>query len=91
MLRAVSKMDAGPRTALEKMLEAGGKAIAAAFKTIGHSRESLQKTADDFNKRVNAIQERDKCARHEAMTKARAEDPDAYQAYQGASPGGGAN
>ena len=91
VLRAISKMDAGTQAALEKMLEAGGKAISAAFKTIGHSKEALQKTGADFSKRVDAIQERDKCARHEAMSKARAEDPAAYQAYQDANPGGGAN
>lgn len=91
VLRAISKMDAGPRAALEKMLEAGGKAIAAAFQTIGHSKEALQKSAADFNKRVDAIQAREKCARHEAMSKARAEDPDAYQAYQDANSGAGTN
>lgn len=85
VVRAISKMAEKPRAALEKMLEAGGKAIAAAFETIGHNKETLAKTAADFNKRVDEIQARDKCSRVDAMSKARLEDPAAFDAYQSAS------
>lgn len=88
VLRGIAKMEAGPRAALEKMLEVGGKAIAAAFTTIGNSSEAMQKSAQDFNKRVSAIQERDKCSKSDAMSKARAEDPQAFEAYQGSQASG---
>ena len=83
-LRAIDKIEPGAKAALLKMLEVGGKAISASFERVGHGREALHKSAQDFEKRVSAIQERDKCARPTAMSKARAEDPDAYAAYQAA-------
>lgn len=83
-LRAIDKMDEGPKTALLKMLEVGGKAINAAFQTIGSRNEDVAKAAGTFEKRVNEIAARDKCPRHEAMTKARTEFPEEFAAYQDA-------
>jgi len=82
VLRAIAKMTDEPRKALEKMLEAGGKAIAAAFQTIGRASGELSKSAADFNKRVDEIQKRDNCSRVDAMSKARIEDPAAFEAMQ---------
>lgn len=84
VLRAISKMDEGPRAELEKMLAAGGKAIAAAFETIGHQQGDISKSGADFEKRVSEIVARDKCTKTEALRKARVEDPAAFEAYQSA-------
>lgn len=83
VLRAISKMAEEPRAELEKMLAAGGKAIAAAFQTIGHSRDAVAKSAADFEKRVTEIAQRDKLPRFQAMEKARAEFPEEFRAYAG--------
>ncbi|MBZ0173098.1 MAG: hypothetical protein K8E66_12000 [Phycisphaerales bacterium] len=83
VLRAISKMAEEPRAELEKMLAAGGKAIAAAFQTIGHSRDAVAKSAADFEKRVTEIAQRDKLPRFQAMEKARAEYPEEFRAYAG--------
>lgn len=82
ILRAVDKMDEGPRAALLKMLEVGGKAISAAFDKIGHSREDVAKTAGDFNKRVDEIMSRDKITKLAALEKAEKEFPNEFKAYQ---------
>ncbi len=83
-LRAIDKMEVGARSALLKMLEVGGKAIAAAFNTIGHKNEQLTKSADDFTKKVAEIKKRDGLSASEALVKAREENPEAFAAYQGA-------
>lgn len=83
VLRAVSKVDESARDALMKMLDAGNKAIGAAFQTIGHDREAVRKSADSFAKRVDEIISRDKISRDAAMTKARELYPDEFKAYQG--------
>lgn len=83
VLRAISKMEEGPRKALEKMLEVGGKAIKAAFQTIGHKDgKAVAKTAADFNKRVDEIVARDKVTKMAALEKARVEFPAEFEAYQ---------
>lgn len=83
VLRAADRMEEGPRAALLKMLEVGGKAIAAAFDTIGHRRESVDKSADAFAKRVSEVQARDGCTKLQAMERAQREFPDEFAAYQG--------
>lgn len=85
VLRAVNKMADEPRKALLKMLEAGGKAIEAAFEKIGHSREDIAKTGQAFETKVTEIQKRDGATRSVAMSKARQEDPEAFKAYQDAT------
>ena len=83
VVRAVSKIaDEGVRKALTEMLEVGGKAIGAAFKSLGHQDENVQKSAADFNKRVSEIASRDKISKSKAMSKARAEFPDEFAAFQ---------
>lgn len=82
VLRAIDKMDAGPRDALLKMLSVGGKAVAAAFDTVGHKVGDLTKSAQDFEKRVSEVQARDKCTKLEALEKAAREFPDEHAAYQ---------
>jgi hypothetical protein len=83
--RAISKIDdADVRKSLEDMLEVGGKAIGAAFKSLGHQDVNVQKSASDFNKRVDDIMARDKIGKSKAMSKARAEYPDEFAAYQAA-------
>lgn len=83
ILRAIDKMDEGPRTALLKMLSVGSKAISAAFETIGHKQASAAVSAQAFDKRVSEVQARDKCTRSEAMSKARQEFPSEFLAAQG--------
>jgi hypothetical protein len=82
VLRAVSKMDEKARTTLDAMLKSGGKAISAAFGTIGHRGGDAQKSAGDFNKRVTEVMARDKVSKLIAMEKAEREFPDEFQAFQ---------
>lgn len=84
VLRAIDKMDAKPRADLLKMLEVGSKAVDAAFAKIGHSSEAVRKSGADFERRVSEIVARDKVGKSEAMSKARAEFPEEYRAYQDA-------
>jgi cation transport regulator ChaB len=85
VLRAIDKMSEKPRETLLKMLEVGAKAVDAAFVKIGHNHEQAQKSADDFNKRVDEVAARDKISKAAAMSKARVEFKDEYEAYQAAS------
>lgn len=82
VIRAISKMDEGPRTAITKMLAVGGKAITAAFDTIGHRGEEVAKAAGAFEKRVSEVQARDKCTKVAALERAREEFPEEFKAYQ---------
>lgn len=82
VLRAISKMEAGPRAILEKWLEIGGKALSAAFEKIGHSHEQARKSSSDFSKRVNEIMARDKIGQLAALEKAQQEYPKEYDAFQ---------
>ena len=82
VLRAIEKMDDGPKAALYKMLSVGGKAISAAFNRIGHSNEGVAKSARDFEKRVTEIMSRDKINKLEALDKAAREFPQEFEAYQ---------
>lgn len=85
VLRAVGKMDEAARDSLMKMLAAGGKAISAAFETVGHDREAVQKSAQDFNKRIDEVMRDHKMGRAAAMEKARELYPEEFKAYQGKS------
>lgn len=82
VIRAISKMDDGPRAVLEKWLTIGAKAVSAAFNTIGHAHELTRKSAADFEKRVNEVQARDKISRLAALEKAQREFPEEFKAYQ---------
>lgn len=82
VLRAISKMDAGPRAVLENWLGIGAKAVAAAFDKIGHSHEQAVKSANDFEKRIDEVQARDKSTRLAALEKAQREFPAEFKAYQ---------
>lgn len=82
VIRAISKMDEGPRSAITKMLAVGGKAIKAAFDTIGHRGEEVAKAAGAFEKRVSEVQARDKCTKVAALERARVEFPEEFKAYQ---------
>jgi hypothetical protein len=82
VLREIAKMADGPRAILEKWLSVGGKAVGAAFETLGHSREQTQKSAADFEKRVAEVEARDKIGRLAALEKAQREFPAEFAAYQ---------
>lgn len=82
VIRAIAKMDEGPRAVLEKWLTIGAKAVASAFNTIGHAHEQLHKSAADFEKRVTEVQSRDKSTRLAALEKAQREFPEEFKAYQ---------
>lgn len=82
VLRAIEKMEDGPRAAVLKMLEVGGKAISAAFQTIGHKRGDVAKSGADFEKRVSEIMTRDKITKLAALDKAAREYPGEFEAYQ---------
>jgi cation transport regulator ChaB len=84
VLRAIDKMDEGPKAAVLKMLSVGAKAINAAFQSIGTQAGQISKSADAFEKRVTEVQSRDKIGRSAAMTKAREEFPDEFKAFQDA-------
>lgn len=83
VLRAIDKMDEAPRGALLKMLSVGGKAVSAAFETIGHKQGRSAVSSHAFDKRVSEVQARDKCSRSDAMSKARQEFPAEFTAAQG--------
>lgn len=82
VVRAMSKMDEGPREALRKMLGVGSKAVLAAFDTIGHRGGEIAKSGAAFEKRVGEIQARDKCSKIDALEKAAQEFPSEFAAYQ---------
>ena len=82
ILQGISKMEDGPRAALEAMLKVGDKAVSAAFQKIGHTGEQKVANAAAFNKRVSEIKAREKCSGTEAMAKARDEFPDEFAAFQ---------
>lgn len=85
-LRAIHGIeDEAVRKAAFDMLEAGAKAAAAAFKSLGHQDEAVRKSAADFEKRVTEIAARDKVTKTKAMSKARTEFPDEFAAYQAAT------
>jgi hypothetical protein len=82
--RAIAKMEEGARKALERMLSAGEKAISAGFESLGHHREALTKTAEDFQKRVDEIREKEDCSHTKALQRARKRFPEEFEAYQSA-------
>lgn len=81
-LKAISKLDKAAQDTLNAMLEAGNKAMKAAFDTVGSKRERTEKTGADFEKRINEIAKRDNIGRVEATQKARREYPEEFAAYQ---------
>ena len=86
VFKALVEMDEDARKPLEDMLEAGNKAVSAAFKQIGHGGgDGDVPAATEFNKRVAEVKKREDCSATEAMQKAREEYPDEFEAYQNSS------
>lgn len=90
VLKAVSEIsDESTRTALSTMLKSGNGALKAAFDSIGHKdgkgNPVNKADAEKFTKRVSEIASRDKITQSAAMTKARAEYPEEFKAYQAAN------
>lgn len=84
-LKAVSKLPESVQKTLNTMLEAGDKAIKAAFSTIGkHAGKdpSQVEKAQAFERHVAEIAKRDNLSRAAALTKARHEYPAEFAAFQ---------
>jgi len=85
MLKAIEKMDEPLRKSFEAVFAQSEKLAKAAFSTVGTSSgdsENIKKSKQDFETKVTEIAKRDNIARAAAMTKARAEHPDLFKAYQ---------
>lgn len=86
VLKAVSGMTEEVQKTFEAMLAAGEKAIKAAYDKLGHlPRKEGAGDPKAFEKRISEIASRDKCGRAEAMSKARKEYPEEFEAYQSQS------
>ncbi len=88
-LKSIASLPEGVRGPLEKMLIVGDKAVSKAYATVGTKGGSvnpLEKNDNgaSFEKRVKEIQKRDAIPEVEAMTKARQEFPEEFDAYQNA-------
>lgn len=93
VLKAIQGLDSDVQVAIEKMFDAGEKAIAQGFQKFGHrdtgdhGQYGKQATGDSVAKSkwtaiVSDIQKRDGISRTKALSKARQENPEAYEAYQ---------
>lgn len=93
VLKAIQSLDSDVQLTIEKMFDAGEKAISQGFQKFGHrdtgdhgnygkrsSGDSVAKSK--WNAVVGEIQKRDGCSRTQALSKARQENPEAYDAYQ---------
>jgi hypothetical protein len=87
VLRHLDKADADVKETLTKMLEAGDKAITAAYGKLGVKGGDVTKTNGDpkaFEKRIDEVQTANKgMSRTEAMAAARKQYPDEFKTYQG--------
>ena len=91
-MKALEDLPHEAQVTIEKMLEAGEKAMTAGFQTLGH-RDTLKHANGDAAKNghsvakstflghVTSIQKRDGCSRTQAMSKARIEHPTDFAAY----------
>lgn len=82
VMKVMHSMTEDQRIVLEKMLDAGNKAIKAAYTTIGHQDGRGEADAKKFNEVVDKIRSEEKLTRTEAMKKARSRHPDLFDAYQ---------
>ena len=82
VLRVLKTAPEDVRDAGEAILKAAEAMSRAGFERLGHRGEDVRKAADSFNDRVVEIEKRDSIPRHKAMTKARREYPEEFQAYQ---------
>jgi hypothetical protein len=85
MLKAIGLMDAELRKNFEAVFASAEKLAKAGFEKLGVAggdSDNIKKNAEDFLTKVSDIQKRDGSKRAEAMTKARAEHPDLFKAYQ---------
>lgn len=75
------------RKTAEAILTAAQKTMVSAFNTVGNRGEkpAVSKGGGSFMVKVNEIAKRDGLGKADAMTKARRECPDEYEAYQGAN------
>lgn len=86
MLKAIGTMPEALRKHFERVLTQSEKIAKAAFATVGvagSNPEDFAKSKRDFEAKVAEIAKRDGLPRHEAMSKARQEDPEGFKAYQG--------
>lgn len=86
VLKAVSDLPEEVRKNLDRMLEAGEKAIKSAFSTIGNRGADVDKAAEadarKFADRVTSIQKAQNTNRTTAISKARREDPAGFKAFR---------
>lgn len=89
VLRAIEKMEDGPKSTLLKMLKGGEGALSLAFDKMGHrGQEEVDKGASEkFEKHVSTIMTNEKVDKNEAMALARERHPDDFEAWQSAVPG----
>jgi hypothetical protein len=88
VLRHLDKADAEVKVALTKMLEAGDKAITAAYTVLGKKGGDVLKGSNGdpkaFEKRIDEVAAANtKLSRTEAAAEARKKFPDEFKAYQG--------
>lgn len=89
VLKAIDKMPAADKAELLKMLSVGGKAVGAAFQTLGKKADGTEIEKADaqsartaFTTKVSEIKKRDSLTQTKAMEKAAIEHPDLFKAYQ---------
>lgn len=80
-MKAIGDLDPTIGKTINTMLEAGAKAIGAAYTSLGHAGEA-KKAAGDFLKKVDEIKTAEKCSHQDAMVKARKDHPELFAAYQ---------
>jgi preprotein translocase subunit YajC len=87
VLRHLEKADADVKDAVSKMLEAGDKAITAAYAKLGVKGGDVTKSSNGdpkaFEKRIVEVQTANKAlSRTEAMAQARKQYPEEFKVYQ---------
>ncbi len=87
VLKGLETLDEPTKKAAEAILLAAEKMTAAGFDRLGsggiHSNPTQKAAADTFTAKVAEIEKRDSVTRSVALTKARAEFPDEFAAYNG--------
>lgn len=85
MLKAVARMPEALQKQFTTVLTHSEKIAKAAFDTVGVNGGEIKKSAQAFEQKVSEIRKRDNCSRTEAMSKARVEDRESFDAFQGSN------
>lgn len=86
VLKHVASLPEEARKTFDSIINAAEKLAKNGFDRLGRSAddiEDVEKARGDFNGKVTEIAKRDGIPQHEAMTKARTEHPDLFEAMQG--------